>query len=461
VQAAPEAPAESQQASVSPSPGEGEEEVAGSPQRAPITGEKAPLAEAGDPLSSIQRAETDAGHDFPPLEVARQAVQRHAGHDDEGDGAAGESVDTSVQRAPEPATAGPPVSGFDSFLAAIQRSAETDVPAVQAAAADPLVQRAVEGTLDVPRSPVGPLAPRLDLPRTSSRSRSRSAAAPSASAGPGPSSSPVQASPFQRAAEAVIRALPLVGKRPLTPLQRSSDDVPGQVRTQVERHVDADLGGVKIHRTPETSTTAKQLSARAYTTGGEVHVPTEHGPLDREPGRSLIAHELVHVAQQRKIGPTSIPREDSSEGKELETHAQSVERMVASDQPLPLARPHTQSAPLGGIGPQAGSGSTWTAPGMGGSAAPALQLAPEPVPAPVPAPVSLTVQRAVSIDEMSVSAGEPAQGANPGQPAGAAPAAAGELTDEQLHQAYEYFEERWRDRLWVERDLMGRRVDLS
>jgi hypothetical protein len=39
--------------------------------------------------------------------------------------------------------------------------------------------------------------------------------------------------------------------------------------------------------------------------------------------------------------------------------------------------------------------------------------------------------------------------------------AAGELTDEQLHQAYEYFEERWRGRLWVERDLMGHRVDLS
>jgi hypothetical protein len=74
------------------------------------------------------------------------------------------------------------------------------------------------------------------------------------------------------------------------------------------------------------------------------------------------------------------------------------------------------------------------------------------------------VQRAVTIDEISVEAGQPAQsGASAAaSAAGNAPAAsAPELTDEQLHQAYEYFEERWRDRLWVERDLMGRRVDLS
>ena len=128
-------------------------------------------------------------------------------------------------------------------------------------------------------------------------------------------------------------------------------------------------------------------------------MPSEQGPLDREPGRSLIAHELVHVAQQRKIGPTSIPREDSSEGRSLESHAQSVERMVAADQPLPLARPHTQAAPTDGLmRAQGDPSSTWAAPGFGAQAAPALQLAPHPSPAapPPPAVFFSTVQRAVT-----------------------------------------------------------------
>jgi hypothetical protein len=121
-------------------------------------------------------------------------------------------------------------------------------------------------------------------------------------------------------------------------VQRSSDEVPAPVKAHVEQQVSASLGDVKVHRSPESASTARQIKARAFTTGGEIHLPAEHGPLDREPGRSLVAHELVHVAQQRQLGP-SLPTEDSHHGRELESQAQRVEVATArSDSPLVLAR---------------------------------------------------------------------------------------------------------------------------
>src|SRR6185295_15912101 len=98
------------------------------------------------------------------------------------------------------------------------------------------------------------------------------------------------------------------------------------------------LEGVKVHRSPESGSAAKSMQARAFTTGGEIHLPSEHGPLDREPARSLVAHELVHVAQQRQLG-ANLPTEDSHHGRELESQAQRVEVATQqSDSPLVLAR---------------------------------------------------------------------------------------------------------------------------
>jgi hypothetical protein len=111
-------------------------------------------------------------------------------------------------------------------------------------------------------------------------------------------------------------------------------------------------------------------------------------------------------------------------------------------------------------------GRTWTAPAANGSAVQqaALDLSPAYEPEPI-------VQRALETGRRaSFSIGSHRGGASAAPPAPAAPAPAAapeashdgeaKLSDEQLHQAYEYFESRWRDRLWVERDLLGRRVDL-
>jgi hypothetical protein len=128
---------------------------------------------------------------------------------------------------------------------------------------------------------------------------------------------------------------PLVSARPIGRVQRASEAPPESVRRVVERHTSVDLQEVKAHRDASSATAARQISARAFTTGGEVHVPADHGSLESGEGRALVAHELVHAAQQGRFGP-SLPSEASSEGQGLESQARSMESAWRAAPELPV-----------------------------------------------------------------------------------------------------------------------------
>jgi hypothetical protein len=81
---------------------------------------------------------------------------------------------------------------------------------------------------------------------------------------------------------------------------------------------------VKIHRGGEASNLAAALDARSFTHGTEIYLPSSHGPLNSGKGRSLLAHEMTHVAQQRRLG-SSLPAEDSPRGRSLEKEAVAAE----------------------------------------------------------------------------------------------------------------------------------------
>lgn len=121
---------------------------------------------------------------------------------------------------------------------------------------------------------------------------------------------------------------PLLAARGLH-VQRSSEPVPTAMRASLEPQLQLDLSEVRVHRGEDSARLAVELDARAFTAGGEVHVPASHGSLESGPGRALLAHELVHVAQQRRIGP-NLPAEDSPLGRELETQARLVEQSWSS-----------------------------------------------------------------------------------------------------------------------------------
>jgi len=233
------------------------------------------------------------------------------------------------------------------------------------------------------------------------------------------------------------------------------------VRQQVERHVDSELGDVKVHRSSETSTAAKQLSARAYTTGGEIHVPPDQGPLDREPGRSLVAHELVHVAQQRQLG-ASLPTEESHHGQELESQAQRVEVSTQqSDSPLVLARkPDAESIAQNAaqLAVQRVTSETPRAAEVQTASAQWVQRAEV-------APPSSSSSAPPATSSSSGGGGSEGGGGNAPDPLSGLPSDASHqegaaLQENQLRQAWTYVRSRLGEELTDDRERAGRIIDL-
>lgn len=111
--------------------------------------------------------------------------------------------------------------------------------------------------------------------------------------------------------------------------------------------------GVKVHRGAEATQMASALDARSFSHGGEIYLPASHGSLTSGAGRSLLAHELTHVVQQRRLG-SSLPLEHTPHGRSLEAEAVAAERSGS----LPLAPTATAS------------------PSRGTTAAPSAQRAP-------------------------------------------------------------------------------------
>ncbi|HEX2296531.1 MAG TPA: DUF4157 domain-containing protein, partial [Actinomycetota bacterium] len=108
---------------------------------------------------------------------------------------------------------------------------------------------------------------------------------------------------------------PLVGdaSRETRRLFVARDDVetvPEDARRVAESATATDLGGTPVVRDRATTREAAALGARAFARQGAVHLPRDLGPTGIEPARSLLVHELVHVAQQRTQG-AGLPPENS------------------------------------------------------------------------------------------------------------------------------------------------------
>ncbi|HEX3650706.1 MAG TPA: DUF4157 domain-containing protein [Pseudonocardiaceae bacterium] len=102
-----------------------------------------------------------------------------------------------------------------------------------------------------------------------------------------------------------------------------------------------DLSDVTVHRGPAVNEQARAMRARAFTRDGEVYLPDDH---DHRAEQATLAHELIHVVQQRTMGD-SLPPEWSAAGQALEQDA-----VAAAPPPQPHYEPpapqHQQPAPV-------------------------------------------------------------------------------------------------------------------
>ena len=92
--------------------------------------------------------------------------------------------------------------------------------------------------------------------------------------------------------------------------------LPRTERAYFEPRFGRDLSDVRIHTGDRAADSARQLGARAYTSGRDVVFGDGQFEPGAERGRQLLAHELAHVAQQGRAAVSSsaaILREESDE----------------------------------------------------------------------------------------------------------------------------------------------------
>ena len=143
----------------------------------------------------------------------------------------------------------------------------------------------------------------------------------------------------------IVSSRPLrssVQRAPLTLPQRAPEESAssaGSASAAVARPTSAG-SPVKIHRDGQASQLSGALEARSFTHEGEIYLPASHGPLTSGTGRALLAHELTHVGQQRRLG-SGIPGEDTAHGRRLEAEAVAAERSPE----MTLAAAHAPDRP--------------------------------------------------------------------------------------------------------------------
>ena len=114
-------------------------------------------------------------------------------------------------------------------------------------------------------------------------------------------------------------------------LHQPGHRLPAPVRRDMEARLGADFGSVRLHTGPAAESSATGVGARAYTSG-------EHIVLNRTAAadRRTLAHELVHVVQQRQ-GP--VAGTDTGTGLAISDPGDRFERAAESTAARALAGP--------------------------------------------------------------------------------------------------------------------------
>jgi Domain of unknown function (DUF4157) len=346
------------------------------------------------PISRPQRIPT-------AMPLARPSVSSDAPPSSE---AAAEATSTQPQPTVEPAVVAP-------LLGAAPIAVSGDPPYTML---EEPAKGELEGTDEAPLPPLrlAGTSARAAGPGESEAPLDFAREAPADAPAAGRVSSPVaesNGSGSPKAGEADIIA-PLLSERPLvaTAVQRAPEGVPSPMGGPSTPAVPGGLGGVRVYRGGEASMKATAIGARAFTERGDIYLPAAHGPLNDMPARSLLAHELVHAGQQRRFGG-ALPAEHSDDGQRMEAEAQTVERSVATEAEMPLARVaaspmQASTAVIEARAPWATSATIQRAPESNGSSPPAASEPPSMSSAGQPAPgASLSPQKAddTQMDELA------------------------------------------------------------
>jgi hypothetical protein len=109
-------------------------------------------------------------------------------------------------------------------------------------------------------------------------------------------------------------------------LRLPGEPLASDIRADMEARFGADFGAVRIHTGSEASDSAVALEANAFTVGQQIVFGNARYAPETASGLGLLAHELAHVVQQSRGGPTPTGEADAA----IEAGAEQAASTVAS-----------------------------------------------------------------------------------------------------------------------------------
>jgi hypothetical protein len=119
------------------------------------------------------------------------------------------------------------------------------------------------------------------------------------------------------------------------------------VRTDMETRLGHDFGDVRVHNDVAAHDSAKSVSAHAYTVGSNVVFQRDMYDPSSTSGKTMLAHELTHVVQQRAGAVDGSP---AAGGIQVSDPSDRFEREAASNADRVMSTPApatTDTAPSG------------------------------------------------------------------------------------------------------------------
>ncbi len=116
------------------------------------------------------------------------------------------------------------------------------------------------------------------------------------------------------------------------------------MRAKLSPHLGFDPHSARIHEGPEVTEAARQLRADAFTVGGDVFFGAHQFKPATLRGLGLLAHELTHVGQQRRLAP-SLRFHTPQGGDQMEHEAQqtALQAIAAEDAPGTMMNPDARA----------------------------------------------------------------------------------------------------------------------
>jgi Domain of unknown function (DUF4157) len=108
-------------------------------------------------------------------------------------------------------------------------------------------------------------------------------------------------------------------------ISRSGSGLDSNAKTFMESRFNRSFDNVQVHTDSESAASARDISARAYTSGNHIVFGDGQYQPNTEGGRHLLAHELTHVVQQGDgVAAKMIQRDGDKDKKEPEKKTEIV-----------------------------------------------------------------------------------------------------------------------------------------